>query len=93
MSKIEKYLNNNKINELSGKHVTKFKGVDEIGNFWVVTQPTGVSELVDIFFEADVFDMYLQIRGGLEGDSIVGIYKNKAKAKKVAEKLIKEQTT
>lgn len=80
---IKKYLN-----ELSGKHVTKFKGVDEIGKFWVVTKPGQLAELDDIFFEVDIFDLHLQLKGGLAGDDIVGLYKNKAKAKKVAEKLL-----
>ena len=73
---------------MSGKNVLNFKGKDEIGDFWVVTNPTPDSELPDILFQADIFDIVLQIRGGLDVESIVGIYKKEVKAKKVAVKLL-----
>lgn len=85
MSKLDKYLN-----EGSGKSVFGYKGPDEVGKFWVVTFPTQFSSLNDIFFEADIFDFALQLRGGLEVEEISGIFKNKAKAKKLAVKLLEE---
>ncbi len=78
------------LNELSGKSNIGFNGTDEVGRFLVITKPDVNSTLADILFYADVFDMVLQIRGGLKGKDIVGIYKNYAKAKKVATKLIKD---
>jgi len=80
---------------MSGKRVFDFSGVDEIGDFWVVIKPneiteTEVTEPTDILFKADVFDIALQMEGGLKGSEIVGIYKSKGKAKKIAEKLIKK---
>lgn len=85
MANLEKYL----INELSGKHHMKFVGIDQVGEFWVVLIPTEDSILEDILFEANIFDMHLQFLGGLKASDIMGIYKNKAKAKKVAENLLK----
>jgi len=64
------------------------KRVDEIGKFWVVTKPTKNSELVDILFETDLFGFVLQMKGGLKEDEVLGFYKNKEKAKKMAEKLL-----
>ena len=72
------------VNELSGKGQFKFKGADEIGQFWVVTKPNADSTLGDFLFQADIFDLALQLRGGLKGSEIIGIYKNDIKAHKVA---------
>lgn len=78
MDKLDKYLTERK----------DFIGVDEVGNFWVVTKPTGDSQVIDILFEADIPRMALQFLGGLLPHQISGIYKSRAKAKKHAEKLI-----
>lgn len=90
----EKILAENKkeiIVELSGKRQLNFNGVDEVGTFYVVTEPSEyMNELLDIFFEANIFDMHLQFLGGLKGSEIVGIYKNKGKAMKKAKELIKQ---
>ena len=76
---------------MGGKRHLGFQGKDEIGNFWVVLNPTSGNEVLeDIFFEADMFDMILQQRGGLDIPSIEGIYKSKGKAKKIAEKLAEQ---
>jgi hypothetical protein len=69
-----------------GKGHHNFKGTDEIGDFWVVTKTSKLSVLQDIFFKVDIFDMALQLRGGLDGSDIIGIYKKESNAKKVAEK-------
>ena len=84
---LNKYL----VREGSGKRALNFKGKDETGKFWVVTYPTENSELADIVFDADVFDFHLQIAGGLTGDEIEGLYNNKAKAMKVAKKLLEDR--
>ena len=86
LEKIGTYL----LNELSGKGNYGFTGTDEVGRFWVVTKPTENSTLTDILFDADVFDMALQMLGGLKGESIVGVYKNKGKAAKIAKGLLKK---
>jgi hypothetical protein len=65
-----------------------FKGDYELQQFWVVTFPTGQSTLNDILFETDLFGFQLQLRGGLRGDEIVGIYTNKNKAMKTAQSLL-----
>ena len=58
---------------MSGKRNFGFQGKDEIGDFWVVLNPTSGNEVMeDIFFKADIFDMMLQQRGGLEIPSIQG---------------------
>ena len=76
---------------LSGKRNFGFEGKDEIGNFWVVMNATSGNEVLeDLLFEADIFDMMLQQRGGLEIPAIQGIYKSKSKAKKIAEKIAEQ---
>ena len=81
-----KSLVNNIEEAMGGKRNENFTGDDEIGDFWVVTKADKISILADILFDADIFDIHLQINGGLKGSDIVGIYKKEAKARKVAEK-------
>jgi hypothetical protein len=69
---------------LSGKRHLQFKGKDEIGDFWVVMKGDKVSELADILFKADCFDLMLQKDGGLKIYNIVGIYKKESTATKIA---------
>ena len=38
--------------------------------FWVVTEPSGISELVDILFETTIDGLMFQMRGGLTLDEI-----------------------
>ncbi len=66
---------------------------DNIGEFFVVTKPSGQSELADIFFKSDVVGMMRQSLGGLKHKDVVGIFpkKEESKAKKLASKLIKDQ--
>ena len=56
--------------------------------FWVVTTPTANSELGDVCFQVDFRTYALQIRGGLEVESIVAIYSDGEAAKEIATKLI-----
>ena len=67
--------------------------VDEIGKFYVVEKPTKNSELSDTFFETDLFEFVLQMKGGLEKSEIHGIYKTEGKAKSQATKLLKDRDT
>ena len=59
--------------------------------FWVVVRPTGLSELGDICFECDFRRYALQIRGGLDEETIVGVYVDEQEAKRVAEELLRER--
>jgi hypothetical protein len=77
-----------RLDEGSGKSFFNFQGTDEIGDFWVVTNPTGIEVLEDILYQANIFDMILQHRGGLDMSTVALITKSKAKAKKLAGKLI-----
>jgi len=65
--------------------------VDEVGKFYVVEKPTKNSELSDVFFETDLFEFVLQMKGGLEKSEIHGIYKTEGKAKSQATKLLKDR--
>ena len=83
----------NLIEEGMGKRALGFNGIDEVGDFYIVTHGSSDSELNDIFWKADAFDLALQFKGGLNGYDIVGIYKDKKKAKKIAKALLKRATS
>ena len=68
--------------------MSRLKGVDAVGKFWVVTMPTRLSTVPDICFESSVAGMMLQARGGLDTDAILGIYRSEQEAQDVAERLI-----
>lgn len=74
--------------EGSGKKVLDFFGTDDVGKFWVVTDGGPDSTLADILFEADIWDMILQVRGGLDISQVQLVTKSKSKAKKLAEKIL-----
>lgn len=76
----------NQISELVEKDVIE----DEVGKFWVVLFATPESELVDILFESDIFDIMIMAKGGLRPNDILAIFKNKVKAKKYAEDYLNE---
>jgi hypothetical protein len=65
--------------------------VDEIGEFWVVFKPTKNSVKEDILFETDMFGFGLMIKGGLKSNSILGIYKQKSDANRIATGLLKQR--
>jgi len=79
----------------TGKGHFQFSGTDEVGKFWVVYFPEryaeSETELVDVVFEADVFDMLLQLKGGLEPEAIKGIFKSESAANNLAQTLLKEE--
>lgn len=64
---------------------------DQIGKFWVVTYPTGQSEMGDICFEANVQDLMLMSRGGLNPNEIQGIFKSQGPATALAKQLLSKQ--
>jgi hypothetical protein len=63
---------------------------DEVGSFWVVEKPYYNADLDDICFECEnVMYFARQIAGGLKPEDIKGVFVKEAKAKKLAEKLLK----
>jgi len=56
--------------------------------FWLVTSPTPNSELGDICFACDFERFALQIRGGLDEKTIVGVFADQVEAVELAEKLL-----
>jgi len=48
--------------------------------FWVVTDPTPVSELGDVLFEASLADLLLQFKGGLRIEDNPTIYTDRGEA-------------
>ena len=77
---------------MGGKGTLQFNGIDEVGDFWIVLSADMGYELSDMFFKADIFDVHLQMLGGLKGYNILGIYKSKGKAKKAADKELARAT-
>ena len=66
--------------------------VDEIGSFWIVEKPSTSATLDDICFECEnIAYLINQVRGGLSEKDIKGVFFKEAKAKKLAEKLLKER--
>jgi hypothetical protein len=64
----------------------KLQGMPE--TFWVVVKPSPVSELGDVCFPCDFKRFARQVRGGLDEESIVGIFVDEAKAVAEAKKLL-----
>lgn len=60
----------------------------KIQTLWIVTQPTTVSELGDICFEADMNCLQLQFAGGLVAREIVGTFTTEKEAIKLAKSLL-----
>lgn len=58
--------------------------LDEVGEFWVVTEPSKNSTLDDILFSTDVFGFVLQFKGGLRGEEILIVTPDFKKAEKIA---------
>ena len=65
---------------------------DEVGEFWVVEKPSTSATLDDVCFKCDnVMYFARQVIGGLKPEDIKGVFHNENKAKKLAEKLLKER--
>jgi hypothetical protein len=58
--------------------------------FWVVTKPSPVSQLCDIYFACTFERLLLQGRGGLHENEIKGIYADEDEAKEEAMRLLGE---
>lgn len=56
--------------------------VDEIGKFFIVEKPTKDSEMEDVVYELDLPAFALQIKGGLDVNNILGVYKQKSDARR-----------
>jgi hypothetical protein len=56
--------------------------------FWVVTVPTLYSSIGDICFRCDFRQFALQVRGGLDDNTIFGIYADAALAQAEAKRLL-----
>jgi hypothetical protein len=68
-----------------------FNVEDEIGKFFVVTKPKNKDTTIDdIVFESDVFYFANQIRGGLNFENIIGLYKQKSDARRTGTEALKE---
>lgn len=68
-----------------------FNVEDEIGKFFVVTKPKNKDTTIDdIVFESDVFYFANQIRGGLDFENIIGLYKQKSDARRAGTEALKE---
>ncbi len=64
----------------------KAQGIPEW--FWVVTVPTLYSSIGDICFRCDFRQFALQVRGGLDENTIFGIYADEAIARAEAKRLL-----
>jgi Arc/MetJ-type ribon-helix-helix transcriptional regulator len=67
--------------------------VDEVGKFFVVEKPSKDSTKDDILFQSDIFYFANQIKGGLKSENVVGLYKNKSDANRIATELLKARDT
>ncbi len=65
--------------------------IDEVGKFWVVTAPTGESELLDILFERTVAEIGVQFKGGLNAADILGVFKDADRARQFASEQLANQ--
>ena len=68
-----------------------FNVEDEVGKFFVVTKPKNKDTTIDdIVFESDLFYFANQIRGGLNFEDIIGLYKQKSDARRAGTEALKE---
>lgn len=65
---------------------------DKLGAFFIVNKPPYLSKdthLSDIVFKTNVFYLLNQLKGGLQPEEIVGIFKSKSEANKLGNKILK----
>ena len=68
----------------------KSEMVDEIGKFFVVEKPNGVSDTIEnLVFESTMTYFTNQIRGGLNEKDIIGFYIKRGDANRAAKEAIK----
>ena len=70
-----------------------FEVKDEIGKFFVVTSPYKDSTKEDILFDSDIFHFANQVKEGLKLHDVIGLYKNKSDANRIATEALKERDT
>lgn len=70
-----------------------FEVKDEIGKFFVVTSPYKDSTKEDILFDSDIFHFANKVKEGLLLHNVMGLYKNKSDANRVATEALKERDT
>ena len=70
-----------------------FEVKDEIGKFFVVTSPYKDSTKEDILFDSDVFHFSNKVKEGLPLHNVMGLYKNKSDANRIATEALKERDT
>lgn len=63
------------------QHVPSNLTIDEVGDFWVVTKPSDVSELCDILFKRTVAEIGLQFKGGLNAEDFLGVFTDEDRAR------------
>ena len=78
----------NFINEKQIKEQLDGMVQDDIGEFWVVTKASDVSEIKDILFDSTVKNMMLQAKGGLEMNDVIYIGKDKQQAIEIAQHVL-----
>ena len=62
---------------------------DDLGKFFIVTRPDKDSVKEDILDECDIISFATRIKGGLNFEEIVGVYKQKSDASREATQLLK----
>lgn len=65
-------------------HVPSNLAIDEVGDFWVVTKPSDVSELADILFNRTVPEIGLLFKGGLNAEDFLGVFTDEGRAREFA---------
>lgn len=63
----------------------------KVKTLWIVMKPTGVSEMYDICYSADVKSLQLHFLGGLKPENIWALYTTEKEARTVAKWLLDHQ--
>ncbi len=72
---------------LGGKgHPMKLQGIPDC--FWIVTVPTPYSSIGDICVRSDFRQFALRVKGGLDENTICGVYADEAIARAEAKRLL-----
>jgi hypothetical protein len=65
----------------------------KITRLWIVTTATKNSTVDDICFQADIYDLEKQFKGGLKAEDVVGMYLDQSPAEEKAKFLIHREKT
>ena len=60
----------------------------KVTRLWIVTEATKDSTLADICFQADIYDLEKQFKGGLKAENVVGMWLDQSPAEEKAKMLI-----